>query len=171
MSARYQVISECAHVEVVDHSGVKATHLLYKGAFLPDDVDPARLEFLVDGGFVAPEGKVALAPNAAVEQDPRTGVDSVTTGRLQGRSDAEVEAANRAAAEKAKADADKVTADAEVAERRAAAQAKLPQDGSAPDGRASQEVWVEYLVKRGSNYDDVKDADKADLRALAEQQK
>jgi len=68
-------------------------------------------------------------------------------------------------------DREKAKADAEIAEKRAAAKAKLPTDGSAPDGRAGQAVWVEYLVARGSNYDDVKDVDKADLQKLAEQQK
>jgi hypothetical protein len=75
--------------------------------------------------------------------------------------------------EQRKADAEtaaKDRADVDLVQRRAAAKAKLPTDGSAPDGRQSQTVWVEYLVSKGSNYDDVKDASKEELQALAKQQ-
>lgn len=65
---------------------------------------------------------------------------------------------------------DKAKADDEVAEKRAAAKAKLPDGGAMPDGRAGQPVWAEYLVSKGSNYDDVKDVDKDQLVALAKQQ-
>ncbi len=169
MSKRYQVVAECAHVLVTDHSGVKATHLLYKGAFLPEEVDADRLKFLIDGGFVAEEGETPVAPNAAVDQDPRTGADSVSTEKLRGQSDEQIEAARREAEEKAKADSDAAKADQELAEKRAAAQAKLPPDGSLPDGRLGQPVWVEFLVKSGSSYDDVRDAEKDELIKLAKQ--
>ncbi|MET0416051.1 MAG: hypothetical protein ABW022_08525 [Actinoplanes sp.] len=182
MSDRYQVVAECAHVAVVDHSGVKSTHLLYKGAFLPEEVDSERLKFLIDGGFVAKEDGTPIAPNASVEQDPARGLESVTTDVLRGekaeapREDPALKAGRRVAEtvtdegriDKA-AEAPGTVRD-ETESKRAAARAKLPADGSEPDGRASQAVWVEYLAGRGSSYDDIKDADKADLIKLAKQQ-
>jgi hypothetical protein len=72
--------------------------------------------------------------------------------------------------EDAKAAAAQSKAAAELAEKRAAAKAKLPADKSAPDGRAAQAVWVEYLVSRGSRYEDVKDVEKDELQKLAKQQ-
>ncbi|BAL87308.1 hypothetical protein AMIS_20880 [Actinoplanes missouriensis 431] len=185
MGARYQVIAECAHVPVTDHSGVTATHLLYKGAFLPDGVDPKRLEFLLEGGFVAEPGEEPIAPNASVPQDPARGLDSVTTESLQGKpaqepgtpaSDVSAEVASAVRAEsgidKAAESPREASNASEVDAKRAAAKAKLAElGGKAPDGRASQAVWVEYLVSRGSRYEDVQSVDKADLIKLAEQQK
>ncbi len=168
---RYQVTAECAHVVTETAGGIRSQVLLYRGAFLPEDVAEDRIEFLLDSGLIGEAGATPLAPNAAVQQDPRRGVDSVTSERLKGGSDAEVDAATRAAAEQAEADAEKAKADAEVAEKRAAARAKLPADGSAPHGNAAQAVWVEYVVGRGQDYDTVKDVDRDELKALAEQQK
>ncbi|MEU7170319.1 hypothetical protein ABZ949_02360 [Micromonospora tulbaghiae] len=180
---RYQVVAECAHV-VTSTTGVRSQVLLYKGAFLPADVEPERLRFLLDGGFVAEEGEVAVAPNASVEQDPRRGADSVTEDVLRGEKPADADGPSSDVSERVAevvsdegridkaADPDGVQAAqdktaAEVAARRAAAQEKLAAlDGAAPDGRASKDVLVEYLVGQGSNYDDVSKADKSDLLAM-----
>ncbi|MFI7073571.1 hypothetical protein [Micromonospora sediminicola] len=182
-SKRFQVIAECAHV-VTSTTGVRSQVLLYKGAFLPADVEPERLKFLLDGGFVAAEGEVAVAPNAAVAQDPRRGADSVTEGELRGEKPADPDGPSSDVAEKVaevvseegridkaadpsgeQAARDKAAAD--VAARRAAAQEKLAAlDGAAPDGRASKDVLVEYLVGQGSNYDDVAKAEKSDLLTM-----
>jgi hypothetical protein len=62
------------------------------------------------------------------------------------------------------------TAAKEVAEKRAEAKAKLADNGGTPDGRSSQAVWAEYLVSRGSRYEDVQGVDKAELQKLAKQQ-
>ncbi|MEU7978241.1 hypothetical protein AB0B63_06885 [Micromonospora sp. NPDC049081] len=168
----YQVIAECAHV-VTSTTGVRSQVLLYKGAFLPDDVEPERLKFLLDGGFVAAEGDTPVAPNAAVEQDPRRGVDSVTADGLRGdkpdtdsgsASDVSATVAEVAVAE---GRIDKATDSDGVAEKRAAARAKLPADGSMPKSSHGQDVWVEYLVAQGSNYDDLAGQDKQALIELA----
>jgi hypothetical protein len=159
----YQVVAEMAsHVEVLVVGGVKEIHTFYKGAVLPDGVPTARVEHLLSVGVIAPVGEVPLAPNAAVKQDPATGANSVSTERLQGQSDAEIEAGRKAQAEVE----EKSKADAEVDEKRAAAKAKLPTDGSAPDGRASEPVMVEWLATKGYDYDELVKQDKAELKAL-----
>jgi hypothetical protein len=55
--------------------------------------------------------------------------------------------------------------DAKREQARADAKAKLPADGSAPDGRAGKDVWVEYAVSKGMDRDEAEKADKADLVA------
>ncbi len=177
MAKRYQVVAECAHV-TTSTTGVRSQVLLYKGAFLPDDVDADRLAFLLDGGFVAEEGKVAVAPNAAVVQDPRLGVDSVTPAVLQGEKPADPEhpssdvAAQVAEVVTAEGSIDKAAVppgdSPEVAQKRAAAREKLPADGSAPKAQNGIDVWVEYLVDQGYDYAQVsKEQDKQVLIDLA----
>lgn len=179
MSARYQVVAECAHVVVVDHSGVKATHLLYKGAFLPDEVDPDRLKFLIAGGFVAKEGDVPVAPNASVQQDTMSGLDSVTADQLRGEpapdgagessdvsgtvADAAVEEGSIAKAAEPPREA---SSDSEAEARRADARAKLAELGGTPDGRSSDAVMVEYLVGKGYERNEVEKADRTELKSL-----
>ena len=176
MAKRYQVIAECAHV-TTSTTGVRSQVLLYKGAFLPEDVEADRLKFLLDGGFVAEEGKLAVAPNAAVEQDPRRGVDSVTPDVLRGEKPAEDE---RPSSDVAGQVADVVSEegridkaatapgeDSEVAQKRAAARAKLPTDGSLPKASHGQDVWVEYLVGQGYDYAETSKQDKDELVKLA----
>ncbi len=70
---RYQVVGECAHVNVVGLGGVHSVQLIYKGAFVPEGVDPDRLKHLLRAGLVAPVEGEPLAPNAAIDQDPNTG--------------------------------------------------------------------------------------------------
>ncbi len=161
MSEQFQVTAECAHVTTA-RDGVRTQVLMYKGAFLPEGVDAEQLKFLVDGGLVSKVGDVPLAPNASVEQDPRTGADSVTPERLQGKSDADIAAAR---AEEAEA-AQQSKADAEVEERRAAARRKLAEIGGKPDGRSSEAVMVEYLVANGYDRGEVEKADKGELKNL-----
>lgn len=142
---RYQVVAECAYVKIADAAGV-SWRLLEKGALIFGD-DTPNLDHLIQNGYVVKVG-----------DDATGGVDA--NGAPSGVTPTPDE---QDAADRAKADAD-------LEEKRAAAKAKLPADGSAPDGRLGQPVWVEYLVSKGSNYDDVKDVDKDQLVALAKQQ-
>ncbi|MFJ8690288.1 hypothetical protein [Micromonospora wenchangensis] len=171
---RYQVIAECAHV-VTATTGVRSQVLLYKGAILPADVEPERLKFLLDGGFVAAEGDVQVAPNMSVEQDPRRGLDSVTPDLLRGdRPDDSRDGTSGSDVSERVAETvteqgriDKAADDGGVAEKRAAARAKLPTDGSMPKSSHGQDVWVEWHVAQGGNYDDLATQDKAALIDLA----
>ncbi len=149
MGDKYQIVGECAHVVVTDHTGVSAVNLLYKGAFLPDGVDKDRLQHLLDTGLVAEvkDGE-EIAPNAAVAQDPAVGIPPLT----------------------APADdtGDKGSGVPELTAEQQAARATLPADGSAPDGRAAHDVWVEYAVIQGLSREEAAKVSKDELRkALA----
>ncbi len=181
----YQVVAECAHVPVTDHSGVTATHLLYKGAFLPEGVDPKRLKFLVDGGFVAEAGDTPIAPNASVEQDPARGLDSVTTDGLRGekpdepRRDPALEAGanvtetvvEEGRIDKASEPPRQASDDVEAEAKRADARAKLDAADGKVDGRSSDAVMVEFLVGHGYDRAEVEKADRTELKSLVGQVK
>lgn len=173
----YQVVAEmAAHVEVQELGGA-SLQTFYKGAVLPDGVPAARIKDLLDKGVIAVEGEVPLAPNAAVEQDPARGLESVTTEVLQGekpqepRVDPAIDAGERVKATMASEGAiDKAAAptaeEKALAERRADARAKLDEVGGAPDGRSSDAVMVEYLVKNGYDRTEVEKADRNQLKQL-----
>lgn len=160
--ARYQIVAECAHITVNGPTG-RAQTLLLKGALVP--ADAPELERLLRDGYVAEVGDEATG---GVDADGvPSGAYTTTVPASITSTPVERNAEQRKADQDA---ADKTKADAEVEKKRTDAKAKLPADGSTPDGRAAQAVWVEYLVARGSNYDDVKDVDKDQLVALAKQQ-
>ncbi len=127
-------------VHVSTEGGLK---LIYKGAPVPPDQDPKRLKHLLDTEMIAPVGEVGVAPNAAVVPD-----EFATTGgqRVQPES-----------------------GQAEIDRKRDAAKAKLPADGSAPDGRAAHEVWVEYAVAKGLDRQEAEKASKDDLKSALAQ--
>jgi hypothetical protein len=160
----YQVIAECAHATVNDPLYGRTMQLLLKGALIPDGTP--ELPHLLAVGMVAPvHGETGGlnadgVPSAALGVQVPAGVTSTPV---------EVTDEQRQAAEQARADAEQATADAEVEARRAAARAKLPEGGALPDGRASKDVWVEWLVAAGSRYEDVVGVDKGDLVELARQ--
>jgi len=163
MAGHFQVVAECAHVTLTGPTG-RATNLLLKGAMVP--ADAPELPRLLDLGFVAQVGAdetggvdASGVPAGAYGIEVPANITSTPVAKSPEQLAAEQEAAAKA------------QADADLTEKRAAARAKLPADGSAPDGRASQEVWVEFLVSKGSDYDSIKDVEKAELRALADQQK
>ena len=144
---------------------------IYRGQMVrARQLNPDDLERLTDWGYLAPvsagDGHSAVAGAAL---PPVIGHDDEVF--LVDHPSAKEPVLSTGPERSATLDREKAKAETEVADKRAAAKAKLPADGSAPDGRAAQAVWVEYLVSKGSRYDDVKDADKADLQKLAEQQK
>ena len=163
MGIIYQVIAECAHATISTPYG-RVVQLMYKGALIP--ADAPELPRLLGMGFVAklgndenttggvdatgtPSGAYTIRVPASVTSTPVTVVTDATgkgTGNVAGAADTESDGA------------------------RAAAKAKLPTDGSAPHPNAGQPVWVEYHVARGSRYEDVVNADKAELVDLAKQQ-
>lgn len=161
MAARYQVVAECAHVTMSTPSG-RMLVLQLKGALVP--ADAPELPRLLDLGYVAKVG-----------DDETGGVDA--SGIPAGAYDAEVPPAITTtpvtkSEEQRQAEADageKAAAEAEVAERRAAAKAKLPEDSSAPDGRAAKDVRVEWLAGQGYGYDELIKQDDAALKDLVKQ--
>lgn len=158
---QYQVVAECAHATVNTPQGPMIV-LLMKGAMVP--ADAPQLQHLLDNGFVAKAGPAetggvdaAGIPAAAYTAEVPAGLTTTPVPKSEEQKQADADAT-----EKAKADAD-------VVEKRAAARAKLPEDGSAPDGRAGQPVWVEYLAARGYDYAELAKQDKAELQKLAQQ--
>lgn len=167
----YQIVGECAYV--TEHTALGQTRILrYKGALVAADCPD--LKHLLSTGLVAKVGG---------EETGGVNADGVTQAEAEGKVDtpaasaaavadtepapspAEVQAAAVAAgtpgAEEPSAE-EKAAAD--LAGRRAAAREKVTAlNGKAPDGRASQDVLVEYLVGQGGDYDELVKADKSDL--------
>ncbi len=144
---RYQVVGECAHVEINDISGLKTVGLLYRGAFLPDGVSDERVQHLIGSGLVAEVGDTPIAPNASEPQDPAVGIRAAhaALGGNTGEQDTDV--------------------DPEVLAKRKAAADKLPADGSAPHANAGKDVWVEFAVAKGMDRGEAEKVDKSELTA------
>lgn len=129
---------------------------LYRGSVLdPRLVDADDRARLVGEGhleWVVPDGE---GWKLAVDTDDGKAGDSVTVGDTGVVDPNEVDNGT----------VNPVVApfDPEVEAKRAAARAKLPGDGSAPDGRAGEDVWREYAVKQGMDRVEVEKASKADL--------
>lgn len=165
----YQVVGECAYATVDTPMG-RARTLLYKGALVP--AGSPDLKHLLSTGLVAEVGG---------EETGGVNADGVTLAEAQGKVDvpATTESTEPAVAPSpaevlttavaaGTPGADEPSAEEkaakELADRRAAAREKLTAlGGKAPDGRASQDVLVEYLVAQGGNYDDLSRAEKSDL--------
>lgn len=157
---QYQVVAECCYATFTSGFGESQIRLLNKGAMFPAD-DPKLKVYLADG-FVAKVGgdetggvDAAGIPAAAYDADVPEGMTTTPVEKSEEQRQADAEASEQ------------VKAAAAVADKRTAAQAKLPEDGSAPDGRASKDVWVEYLAAKGYAYDELIKQDKSDLVELA----
>lgn len=158
MTDRYQVVAECAYVKTSDSAGV-SWRLYEKGALVYGDTP--NLQHLLDNGYIVKVGAEATGgvdasgiPSGAYTADVPLGVTSTPVEQTaeQRAAEAEAEASYRTAAD--------------LAERRADAKAKLPADGSAPDGRASEAVMAEWLATKGYGYDELIKQDKAALKGL-----
>ncbi|MFB6392626.1 hypothetical protein [Polymorphospora lycopeni] len=154
--ATYQVVGECAYVTVAGATGAMRT-LVMKGAIVPESAP--ELRHLLASGLVARADGETGGVNA--DGVPAALVDD---GKKPGKATAEQSKQSQSGAAKAE---EQAKADAEQAERRKAAQEKLADlGGKAPDGRASHDVLVEYLVSQGGSYDDLVKSDKAALVEL-----
>jgi hypothetical protein len=150
-SKRYQVISACAIVPVLTADG-EQLHTLFNPAVFEADPDHYRIVHNVASGYIAEIGAksqpgVDGAGVAVVDGKRTDGADFGTPVTLN--------------------DPGRVN---EVEQARSVAAAKLPEDGSAPDGRAGKDVWVEYLVRRGYDRGEVEKQEKPELQKLARQQ-
>lgn len=142
---QYQVIGHVALVDTATDAGLTRVYL-YRGAFLPGDVKAEQIAHLLDVNLIA-----------KVPGDTTGGTDA--TG-------AAVHGEGKAAVQTATGGKPGTPEDIEADGKRAAAKAKLPQDGSAPDGRAAHEVWIEHAVAKGYSYDEASKQSKADLVEL-----
>jgi hypothetical protein len=166
---RYVVTGHLAAFDTMTSDGPKRI-TFYRGQPVPEDATDAAIAHNLSVNLIAEvpgsEPVGVDAAGAAVTGDDRAGDEGGQPGEpfATANTVTEEQATERNifAGQQAGADLDA---------KRAAARAKLPADGSEPDGRASQAVWVEYLVASGSRYEDVKDAPKQELQKLAEQRR
>lgn len=161
MTVRYQVVAECAHATVDGPAG-RMVQLLLKGALVP--ASAPQLRHLLDNGFVVAVGDEATGgvdasgiPSGAYDASVPQGLTTTPVEKSEEQRKAEANAAEKA------------TVEAEVADGRSAAKAKLPEDGSAPDGRAAKDVRVEWLAGQGHDYDELMKQDDAALKDLVKQ--
>ncbi len=139
---------------------------LYRGSVLdPKQVDPVDRDRLLAEGYV--EWVVRDGETFRLAEDTRTGSagDPVTVGDVAVVDPNEDPGMLNVAPLKAD-ESDSKDADAAAEAKRADARAKLPADGSAPDGRASEAVWVEYAVAQGLDRAEAEKAGKEELRKL-----
>jgi hypothetical protein len=143
---------------------------LYRGSVIEEHrVDHDDAERLIGEGFLEKVVRAGEGFKLADDTDTGRKGDSVAVGDTSAVPDSElakdpgpVNGEQQSAAAEATANADR-----ETEARRAAARAKLPADGSLPDGRASKDVWVEWLAGRGYAYDELVKQEPAELKALA----
>ncbi len=145
----YRVIGQCAHVTVEGFGGGKYKQLIYRGSVVPDSATDEEIRHLVSINAIA-----KVDDGIGTHEAPRQ-VDTDRTGTPPAPT---TDSADPTAPP---------PVDPEVARKRAEAKAKLPADGSAPDGRASDAVLVEYLVGKGYDRGEAEKASSSDLRKLA----
>lgn len=170
---RYQVLSPCVIVPTVAQDGNEYLTTIYAPGVFEADPDNVRVKHNLDSKYIQEidakavagsdaSGAVMLDDQRVDGANPGAPVVLNDPGVVNERAHADVKAAVEQDAQ-AKSDADVVKA-------RAAAKAKLPPDGSAPDGRASKDVFVEYLAGKGYDYAELSKQDKAELQKLAASQ-
>lgn len=162
---RYVVTGHMAVFDTATDSG-RMRVTFYRGAQVPADVKPEQIEHNLSVGLIA---EVPGSEPAGIDT---AGAVVVGDERLGGgKPGEEFAGANtpQSQSDEDKAATAKAKADADLAEKRAEAQAKLPEDGSAPDGRASREVRIEWLAKQGHDYDELVKTDDAALKDLVKQ--
>ncbi len=134
---------------------------LYRGGVLdPDVVDPVDRDRLVEEGYLEWAVRDGESFKRADDTDAGKAGEPVTVG------DAALADPNEQDNGTVNWQAQRVD-DPDVEAKRADARRQLPQDGSAPDGRKSDAVFVEFLVGRGYDRAEVEKASGADLRRLA----
>jgi hypothetical protein len=149
---RYQVASACVLIPVAGADGLPVISTLYRGSVFEADPDNVRVVHNVDSRYIV-----------EIDADATPGVDVVGEPPVENE---------RAVGDGAASDPPPPgdgsrpgQAATDVEAKRAAARAKLPTDGSAPDGRLGQDVWVEYAVSKGMDRAEAEKASKADLVA------
>jgi hypothetical protein len=148
MNKRYQVVSQAVLVTTDTISGPMLTTVYRGGVVVGDPDTDQRLRHNVESGYLA-----------EIPSDATGGVDAVGDAVATGKDGTPVDGGKPA-------DQAGKAFDAEAQTRREDAAAKLPADGSAPDGRASEAVWVEYAVSKGVNRADAEKAGKDELRRM-----
>lgn len=184
MGKRYQVVAAVAILTQDSITGPTKQHL-YKGAIVGPGMTEKERQHHLDSGYIAeiPDNEPAGLDAAGEpvvgnrrtvgEGEPGEFFDPLNPGQqtatLADREDFTLSEGEKSDTEKAEESAAKAD-DADAAEAaRAAAREKLPTDGSAPDGRAGKQVWVEYAVAKGYDRATVEASDRDEIKALFKQ--
>lgn len=141
-------------------NGAAGGHLYRGGLLDPETVDADDRKRLINEGFL--DVVVRKGESFVLAEDTDTGDkgDPVTVGDAGLVPESETDNGTVNTPTEPVADPERET-------RRAAARAKLPVDGSAPKASNGQDVWVEYHVAQGGNYDDLAKQDRDELIKLA----
>lgn len=149
---RYQVLSAAVVVPVATADGT-VLQTLYRGSVLEADPTDLKVKHNADAGYITEIGEKAVA---GVDNSGTPLVDDKPT--VGDGNPGDPAALN---------DPGVVNDEAhQVSARRQAAAAKLPADGSAPDGRASEDVWREYAVAKGYDRTAVEGSSRDEIKAL-----
>jgi hypothetical protein len=162
---QYQVVGPIAYA-TTDTARGPTKLAYYRGSLLPEGTKPTQIEHLMSVGLIEPwaatPSAVATEPVQPAGASDPAAAGAVVTGVEAGDGPAVVQddtTGDSGPAEQGDGD--------DVEAKRADARAKLPADGSKPDGRAGQAVWAEWLVSKGYDYGQVARADKKELVELA----
>lgn len=146
----YQVQSAAVQLPVQTKDG-EQIHTMYAGNVFQADPDDYRIKANADSGYI-----LELGAKATPGVDG-AGVPVVDDKRADGTDVG------------APVQLDDPGAVNEVQQARSAAASKLPEDGSAPDGRASREVRLEWLARQGYDYDELAKQDDTELKKLVKE--
>lgn len=136
---------------------------LYRGTVIdPDVVDPDDRDRLVSEGYLEWVVRDGETFRRAEDTDSGDKGDPVTVGDAALVDPDEVDNGT-VNSQAARPD------NPEQETRRAEARRQLSADGSAPDGRKGDAVFVEYLVNKGYDRAEVEKASSGDLRRLAKE--
>lgn len=176
-AAGYRVTAAAVTATVNGFNG-PTVRTFYRSAILPPEVSPQQIEHLLAVKLISPvevgEPSVTVAGQQVteppVQQPVSTGdaTDATVLGDTGARADqGDTTPPDGAGAEPDGDDSGSTEQDSDVEAKRAEARSKLPADGSLPDGRAGQPVWVEHLVGKGYGYEALVKEDKAELVKIA----
>lgn len=169
MAKSYVVIGHMAAFDTFGPEG-KRRMSFFRGQPVPPDATPEAIEHNLSVNLIA---EVPGSEPVGVDSSGAVVAGDERAGDVAGGPGEVFLQANTVSDEQAKlrglTDDKPVEVDSDVASKREAAKAKLPSDGSMPDGRAGKDVWVEYHVAQGGSFDDLSKQDKAELVSLAQQ--
>jgi hypothetical protein len=148
---RYQVLSACVVVPIINTDGAEYLTTVYPPGTFEADPDHPRIAHNVEAGYIAELGGKAAAGVDA------SGAVMLDNKRVDGEDAGSPVVLN---------DPGVVN---EQQQARSSAASKLPEDGSAPDGRASREVRIEWLARQGHDYGELSKQDDAALKELVKQ--
>lgn len=155
MSGRYQVVGAVAVLTQDGLTGPTKLHL-HRGAVVGPGMTEAERAHHLDIGLIREigGGPAGVTADGDLVVDPPTGADASS----ETPTDAEVVDIGP--------DDSLAGSGPDADAKREAARAKLPPNGALPDGRAGQQVWVEYAVAQGYDRAAMEAAAKTDITAL-----